>query len=198
MKDFKSRVFFVFIMLFLNQAAFGENTTVLDLSLNNNFILVQDPNTGEAKLLSLQLPIESKYESDDCLTCNTHELDLPSKHKFSRLEKEIAEIISVGISAELLAATMEAEDKKGHVKAGAYIAYFSKKTCELIPKIFDIKVEITPTGEFFCALTGATIAGLAKEYYDSKHPDKHTVDKYDAMATSLGAVAVIPALVIKF
>jgi hypothetical protein len=44
----------------------------------------------------------------------------------------------------------------------------------------------------FCLLIGLAlgiVAGVAKEVYDSFHPEKHTVDPEDALATILGSVA---------
>lgn len=43
----------------------------------------------------------------------------------------------------------------------------------------------------------ALLLGIAKEVYDSKHKNKHTVDSNDALATGLGGGLVIP-LVVKF
>jgi len=37
-------------------------------------------------------------------------------------------------------------------------------------------------------LGGAVVAGIGKEVYDKQHPDSHTADIYDLIATSLGGL----------
>jgi hypothetical protein len=44
------------------------------------------------------------------------------------------------------------------------------------------------TGNPWLALACVNLVGWVKEQYDSYHPDKHTVDPWDALATLGGGV----------
>lgn len=136
------------------------------------------------------------FKSYDCTACEEEKKFVPFED--FKLAREVGEIAQVALLSELLAKTQSADDKKGHIRAGAYIGYFSKKACQYGPELLNLDFEIGPTGQFLCAVAGATAAGLLKEAYDSRHPDKHTVDSKDALATSLGAVVTIPLFYIEF
>lgn len=41
----------------------------------------------------------------------------------------------------------------------------------------------------YVGIAAAVVAGALKEAYDRLHPDTHTVDKWDFIATSLGGIA---------
>lgn len=139
---------------------------------------------------------EGAFQNYDCVSCEEEKKFVP--YEDFKLTREIGEIAQVAILSEMLAKTQSADDKKNHIRAGAYIGYFSKKACQYGPELLNLDFEIGPTGQFLCAVAGATAAGLLKEAYDSRHPDKHTVDSKDALATSLGAVVTIPLLYIEF
>lgn len=149
----------------------------------------------------LSIKGEKDFHNFDCSGCEENRFKSENRfepfHDF-RLAREVGEIAQVALLTEMLAKTQSAEDKKNHVRAGAYIGYFSKKACQYGPELLNLDFEIGPAGQFLCAVAGATAAGLLKEAYDSRHPDKHTVDAKDALATSLGAVVTIPLLYIEF
>lgn len=69
-------------------------------------------------------------------------------------------------------------DKVLHFIAGVVITFL----CSLY---------LTP---LFAASVGA-FAGFAKEIYDSLHPEKHTADFYDFIATVFGAFVMYQILV---
>ena len=48
------------------------------------------------------------------------------------------------------------------------------------------------------ALLATVVAGLAKEIYDYFHPDQHTVELLDVVATVVGAVPVLLAVGIQY
>lgn len=111
---------------------------------------------------------------------------------------EIKEIVQVGVLSEVIARRYDQRDKRVHARAGAYIGYFSKKSCERLPGLLELDIRVGASGQFFCALAGAAIAGVLKEVYDSTKPHKHTVDSQDAIATALGGLANIPLYRIEF
>lgn len=116
----------------------------------------------------------------------------------NRLAREIGELAQVGLLSELIARSYSEKDKRMHARAGAYVGYFSKKACEHGPGLLQLDVKIGPTGQFFCALAGATLAGVLKEVYDSTDRKNHTVDPKDAVATAVGGFANIPLYRIEF
>ena len=48
-----------------------------------------------------------------------------------------------------------------------------------------------------CGLAIALLTGKAKEMYDAKHQEDHTVDKYDMYATWIGGIVGFIVLIIK-
>ena len=42
----------------------------------------------------------------------------------------------------------------------------------------------------YLCLIPVILAAVLKEVYDASHPDKHTADKWDAFATTLGGIAM--------
>lgn len=63
-------------------------------------------------------------------------------------------------------------DKQGHFLGGSVIALALGYICPPLIGIF-----------------AAIVVGALKEAYDSLHPDIHTVDVWDFVATSLGGIA---------
>lgn len=86
----------------------------------------------------------------------------------------------------LLAAMLIPQDKANHVIDGAiYAIVFAA-----------ITVLVTPDLGLACAtaIGVAILFGAAKEAYDSRHRDLHSVDGFDIFATALGGVAVAVAM----
>ena len=63
-------------------------------------------------------------------------------------------------------------DKQGHFLGGAVIAL---ALGYLLPPL--------------AGVAAAVVAGVFKEFYDNLHPDTHTVDAWDFLATSFGGIA---------
>lgn len=76
------------------------------------------------------------------------------------------------------------KDKKGHFIAGAIITLLSALFAWIVG--LPLWLMLVPTA----------IAAVGKEVYDRQHPEKHTCDVWDAVATVLGAVPVIIIVVI--
>ena len=95
--------------------------------------------------------------------------------------KKLFLLISLSISTFAHADTwlqqMSQPDKVGHYASGATVA--------AVGSIF-FNPEV--------GLAATFIAALGKEYYDSKHPLTHNVEKNDAIATILGGVLVYAAI----
>lgn len=188
-----SKVKFLFFFLSLLPPALA---TELDLSLPKipKVELCGDRNCLDQLVLN---DLKGSGFEEGCTSCDSGEETLKQAKPFS-WEREAAEIAKVAVLTELLTKTQSEQDKKMHVRAGAYIGYFSKKACQYGPELFNWDFEIGPTGQFFCAVAGATVAGIFKEAYDKTDPENHTVDHRDALATSLGAVVNIPLFSIEF
>jgi hypothetical protein len=69
-------------------------------------------------------------------------------------------------------------DKAGHAIAGAIVS------C----------LPLAVGGPWWLPALASLTAGLLKEVYDSFHRDRHTVDAWDAIATTAGALPVTLAL----
>jgi len=146
-------------------------------------------------------PIEISFNfiDDDCYNCDESTFHFNEKETSdSHLTAEIKQLIQVGFLTEVLAQSQSQRDKRMHIRSGSYIGYFSSQACKSGPELLQLNIRINKTGQFFCALAGATVAGIAKELYDSTDRENHTVDAKDAFATSLGAFANIPLYKISF
>jgi hypothetical protein len=127
------------------------------------------------------------------------EVAIQSNHSNSYgLEDTYSDATKMIFITDELSRTTREDDKKKHIEAGAYIGYLSKTACKHGPQLFNLKVRFNSTQQFLCAVAGATIAGVAKEVYDSTDPAHHTVDAKDALFTSLGALSNIPVFKISF
>lgn len=73
-------------------------------------------------------------------------------------------------------------DKKDHALLGAA----GSSVCVSVLLIF---LPVLWAGGIAAVLLAC--AAFGKERYDAAHPDKHTADPYDALATILGGVAVL-------
>lgn len=73
---------------------------------------------------------------------------------------------------------MIAKDKQLHLIAGGFVGLVFSVAAYMVgiqhPAIYGIFM--------------ASVAGLGKEYYDSKHPEKHTVDPKDVAYTLYGGI----------
>jgi hypothetical protein len=147
----------------------------------------------------LNIELDFGLEGNDCLNCDSNHLSVRGIEDANpELIEDVTELIKVGLLAEFLASRQSESDKAKHIRAGAYIGYFSSGSCKHGPKLLQLNFRINKTGQFFCALVGASVAGLLKEAYDSTDRDNHTVDAMDAFATSLGALSNVPLYRIQF
>lgn len=169
------------------------------LTLILAFTILPSPMAEERLNLSLPPNYEYDWECSECSLTNSDVFKKPmfqeTKPSFGR---ELAEIVQVGVLAEITAGQFREKDKQMHARAGAYVGYFSKKACEKGPEILELDLRIGPVGQFFCALAGAAVAGVLKEVYDSTDRQNHTVDSRDALATAIGGFANIPLYRIEF
>lgn len=74
-----------------------------------------------------------------------------------------------------------AQDKKLHLGAGA-VAGAVVSVAGLL--VFGFPSEV----RLITGVLAAVAAGVGKEVFDSKNPDKHTVDKLDVVYTGVGGV----------
>lgn len=94
-------------------------------------------------------------------------------------------------------------DKRKHWMVGAAASGLTTGTTYLLLETAGIgdKLGLSKTAKkniiTYSGPVMALLLGIAKEVYDSKHKNKHTVDAHDALATGLGGGLVIP-LVVKF
>ena len=109
---------------------------------------------------------------------------------------EIQDFYSSYSMTETFSQSFEAEDKKLHFQVGSVIGYFSGKACEY--GFTPFKIESNKKTRFFCAVAGATLAGIAKEFYDMTDQENHTVDPYDALATAFGGTTSFKFIELKF
>lgn len=149
----------------------------------------------EKIIISTPINIDFNFNENDCYTCDS---EIGKKTPESRLTEEIKELIKVGLLTEVLVDSQSEPDKKKHVRAGSYIGYFSSAACRNGPDLLQLNIRINKTGQFFCAMAGATVAGILKEVYDSTDTKNHTVDAKDIVATSLGAFSNITLYQIRF
>lgn len=70
-------------------------------------------------------------------------------------------------------------DKVLHFAAGVLAS--------LVPVIFMLLSGASP---WWMPLVSSALFGAAKEVYDHAHPEKHTVDVFDFVATALGGLPV--------
>ena len=75
---------------------------------------------------------------------------------------------------------MVAIDKQLHFFSGGFLAALA----------------IAANLPFYAAMLVVLLAGVAKEVYDALHPDKHTKDVWDIVATSIGGSVVVGAFFI--
>ncbi|GEM_PF-2264618 len=149
--------------------------------------------------LYMDIDMDFGFEDYDCLSCDSNSLKVRRREDpNSELVEEVSTLLKVGLLAEVLASSQSESDKAKHIKAGAYIGYFSSEACKHGPELLQLNIRINRRGQFFCALIGASVAGLLKEAYDSTDRDRHTVDAMDAFATSLGALSNVPLYRIQF
>lgn len=94
-------------------------------------------------------------------------------------------------------------DKRKHWMVGAAASGLTTGTTYLLLETAGVgdKLGLSKTAKkniiTYSGPVMALLLGIAKEVYDSKHKNKHTVDGNDALATGLGGGLVIP-LVVKF
>ena len=76
-------------------------------------------------------------------------------------------------------------DKQGHALAGALLFVIANQI---------LMIYIQPTCLPLLSLLFVVITGVLKEVYDAFHPDIHSCDVWDAVATSAGGVLVLLAV----
>lgn len=92
-------------------------------------------------------------------------------------------------------------DKRKHWMVGAAASGLTTGTTYLLLETAGVgdKLGLSKTAKkniiTYSGPVMALLLGIAKEVYDSKHKNKHTVDAHDALATGLGGGLVIPLVV---
>ncbi|MEQ1665596.1 MAG: hypothetical protein ABL927_09500, partial [Bdellovibrionales bacterium] len=94
----------------------------------------------------------------------------------------------IGIGAGVLVSgvvmttgTSDDRDKLLHATVGSIIG-------GLVTYIARENMDMSETKSFWVGSLAAVLAGALKELYDSKHPDNHTADIRDFIATSIGGL----------
>jgi hypothetical protein len=118
------------------------------------------------------------------------------QHELNPIVSELSEFVRAYGMTKGHVQFIDEDDKKRHYEAGSLIGYFSGKACEYGFTPFQLKQ--SKRNRIFCAITGAALAGIAKEIYDATDTENHTVDINDALATMLGASTSFTFYKIKF
>ncbi len=119
---------------------------------------------------------------------------LENKNHFAEIVTDYA---ASAFFAETIRKEIETDQNVSHLEAGFYIGTAAGMACEtgVIP-IFQFRNK--KMSRVICAIGAATLAGIGKEVYDSFYPESHTVDVNDAIATSLGGIAHIQIIRLKW
>lgn len=163
-----------------------------------NVVVNQVDNANKSEELKIHYAVSSL---NDFTKKSNRELDtkLSAKDKWQLAGVTTSGIVVGALVSEKLYKGQE--DKRKHWMVGAVASgvtsgatYFLLEEAGLGDKLGLSKKQ----KKYAIALSGpimGTILGIAKEVYDSHYPKKHTVDKHDALATSLGGGLVIPLVV---
>ena len=95
-------------------------------------------------------------------------------------------------AVEILGVDFSQADKQGHFWLGA-------ATAAVALVIVDrVEPDAKPIERAAIGIAASSLVGAGKEWYDSHHTDRHTVDRKDFVATALGGAMVSLSLCWRF